>query len=84
MWNWLSRRDWFRALLGLAAGAAAAPAANAAGPAAAAPPAGAAAPGPADHVTTHITTYTYDPGGYLTAVTDPLGHVTTYRYDAMG
>jgi hypothetical protein len=32
MWGWLSRRGWFRALLGIAAGAAAKAAKGAAGP----------------------------------------------------
>jgi hypothetical protein len=85
----LSRRDWFRSLLGLAAAAA--------GPPAAAPPAGAAAPGRA-YVVGQVVTYTYDGEGRLVDVQPPgrppawawpaggpeAGTTYTYTYDVGG
>jgi hypothetical protein len=59
MWGWLSRRGWFRALLGLAAGAAARPSA-----------AGAACPPAREYFVSESTTSHYDAEGRLLR-TDP-------------
>jgi hypothetical protein len=74
MWNWLSRRGWFQALLGLAAGAAARGAA------------GAASQPAREYFVSESTTSYYDAEGRLLRVDPPrqrLG-VREWTFDERG
>jgi hypothetical protein len=95
MWEGLSRRDWFRSLLGLAAGAAVPPGADAAAAPSAGPSARAAVPA-LTYGGVSVTTYTYE-GGRLVSIepppsrlagpawaTHPVTGCVTYVYDAGG
>jgi hypothetical protein len=78
-----SRRGWFRGLFAAMLAQWAMPAAGA-GPAPAAGGAGASLSPGATYVAGQTTTVVYDAAIPLTSVTDPLGSVATYVYDAAG